>query len=84
VQRVNFNAMWQGADHSYEHQDVFTARTFQSVRTLLNDVEHVGSELVEDILGPSSGRTLLELDPPVHTAERPLVAMAFRPSVLSQ
>jgi len=56
---------------------MFTAYTYDAVRTVLGDPETYSSADYAAIMGAVLGRTILEMDPPDHTAYRSILQQAF-------
>ncbi len=56
---------------------MFTAFTYDAVRTVLGDPETYSSADYAAIMGAVLGRTILEMDPPDHTAYRSILQQAF-------
>jgi cytochrome P450 len=87
LQEVNFSALFRGHRRPKKvpgNGRVFTALTYESVTALLNEPAEVSSTINHERYAPIFGRTLLGLDPPEHTVDRALVALAFRPKALDQ
>lgn len=88
VQEVNFGQVFYGDDAGRTFDPMghrsFTALTFDAVTKLVNDPERFSSTITHDMFYGNFGRSLLELDPPEHTRERSLVALAFRPRALDE
>ena len=55
----------------------FTAYSYDAVRTVLGDPETYSSADYAAIMGAVLGRTILEMDPPDHTAYRSILQQAF-------
>ncbi|MGZ4683100.1 MAG: cytochrome P450 [Acidimicrobiales bacterium] len=56
---------------------MFTAYTYDTVRTVLGDPETYSSADYAAIMGAVLGRTILEMDPPDHAAYRSILQQAF-------
>jgi len=56
---------------------MFTAYSYDAVRTVLGDPETYSSADYAAIMGAVLGRTILEMDPPDHTAYRSILQQAF-------
>ena len=56
---------------------MFTAYTYETVRTVLGDPEAYSSADYAAIMGAVLGRTILEMDPPEHAAYRTILQQAF-------
>jgi cytochrome P450 len=56
---------------------LFTAYSYEAVRTVFTDNERFSSRCYEDVTGPLMGRTILEMDEPEHRIYRQLQQEAF-------
>jgi cytochrome P450 len=57
---------------------------YDEVREVLRDGETFSSQILDEIMGPVVGRTLVALDEPDHSSHRALVAPAFRTKLLAR
>jgi cytochrome P450 len=56
---------------------VFTAYSYDAVRSILGDTDTYSSSGYSEIMGAVLGRTILEMDPPDHGAYRSILQQAF-------
>ena len=56
---------------------MFTAYSFEAVRTVLGDPELFSSAGYAELMGAVLGRTILQMDPPEHGAYRSILQQAF-------
>lgn len=57
---------------------------YDEVREVLRDNESFSSLILEELMGPIMGRTIVALDEPEHRVHRALVAPAFRSKLLAR
>ncbi|HVU73869.1 MAG TPA: cytochrome P450 [Mycobacteriales bacterium] len=62
--------------------DMYTAFSYDAVRTVLSDDSSFSSSGYKDVMGFLMGHTILEMDAPEHPPHRRLVASAFRPRMM--
>ncbi len=71
---------WSGDDVT----DTYIVYERPDVLAILRDAEGFDSRLLREIIGPTMGRTMLEMDGPEHHRYRALVSMAFRPRIVQR
>jgi cytochrome P450 len=69
---ANPNPIYQNIDF-----EILSAVSYQAVFDILCDSKHFSSSLYAMSMGPVMGHTILEMDPPEHTAQRGLIQQAF-------
>jgi cytochrome P450 len=57
---------------------------YDEVREVLRDPEAFSSRILDELMGPIMGRTIVALDEPEHRVHRALVAPAFRSKLLAR
>jgi cytochrome P450 len=80
-----------GGPGRYRHDEqaplitsLFTVTSYELAQQVLTDHERFSSAANAMTIGPVTGHTILEMDPPEHQRHRALVARAFRARVLDQ
>ncbi|MEW6270313.1 MAG: cytochrome P450 [Thermodesulfobacteriota bacterium] len=64
-------------------KEMYTVFRHADCERVLRDAETFSSRIVADTMGPSMGRTILEMDGKEHQRHRGLISVAFRPQAIA-